>query len=431
VVWQTAPTPYLRLTLFLDMVRSVQLATDSFTSKEEMMKSLMLLSQVVAQDLGNMCGTSTIRDQKTIAERFEHEGLSFLTITLANFGKDFQKSLERGKLDRDLFTGFSFRGKSPAFMAGFFDLVFDRNSGILLESPSSDAIFAIRQLTGMFAKVALPCSPERVKAALDQYVQTDNYVSEAFREIPESLKNDFSRIADLLYWDVFRKMDRDIHAFDILPKHGPGKTADRLTGNGKYGQTEWTDRLEEIFPAGDYLLPSPAHYGKRAAFTWLEPGDERPVKVTVVPKTLKTPRIIAIEPTCMQYVQQGILDTFLKYYGEDDLLPRLIGFDDQVPNQELAKQGSLLGDLATLDLSEASDRVSNQLVRLLFSPWQHIAAAVDASRSRKADVPGYGTIRISKYASMGSALCFSRRGNDLFGRNLSRHRTGARVPPFS
>jgi hypothetical protein len=37
-------------------------------------------------------------------------------------------------------------------------------------------------------------------------------------------------------------------------------------------------------------------------------------------------------------------------------------------------------------------------------PW--LFRATDASRSRKADVPGKGVIRLSKYASMGSGTCF-------------------------
>jgi len=72
----------------------------------------------------------------------------------------------------------------------------------------------------------------------------------------------------------------------------------------------------------------------------------------------------------------------------------------------MARDGSLSGALATLDLSEASDRVSNQLVRELTRYWPHLTDAIEATRSRRADVPGYGVQRLAKFASMGSALCF-------------------------
>jgi hypothetical protein len=121
---------------------------------------------------------------------------------------------------------------------------------------------------------------------------------------------------------------------------------------------------------------------------------------------MKTPRIIAKEPTHMQYMQQGLLHEFTKAIESDKLANGLIGYRSQTPNQRLARKGSLTGSLATLDLSEASDRVSNQHVRAMLSHFSLLAEAVDATRSRKADVEGHGIIRLSKYASMGSALCF-------------------------
>jgi len=137
----------------------------------------------------------------------------------------------------------------------------------------------------------------------------------------------------------------------------------------------------------------------------LEPGEEQPVKVTLVPKTLKTPRVIAMEPTCMQYMQQALLSSFISNFERDRLLTKLIGFDDQLPNQELARRGSIDNRTATLDLSDASDRVSNQLVRTMLNRWPFLEKAVDATRSRRAVVGGK-TLRLAKYASMGSALCF-------------------------
>nr|QDH86450.1 MAG: RNA-dependent RNA polymerase [Leviviridae sp.] len=77
------------------------------------------------------------------------------------------------------------------------------------------------------------------------------------------------------------------------------------------------------------------------------------MKVIDVPKTMKTPRIIAMEPTAMQYAQQGIL-RLIQDAIKGSYLNDFIGLDDQEPNQLMARQGSAVGDLATLDLSEAS-----------------------------------------------------------------------------
>jgi len=368
------------------------------------MKSPILsLLQELLIELGSWCRTSTDLDLKTIEARVEDEGLSFLTITLPAFAADFQKSLDQGWVDHALFAGFRFQGSLPRFLGGFFDLIFDRTSGRLLDEPSVEAIFAIRQVTMAFGKVNLECSPERVKAALDAYIQCEKDVR-AFDAKFHLHKDEFQRIGRLLWGDLFSDLDLMVYNGEIVPKHGPGSTADRLIGNEKFYQTEWTERLDKYFPHGEFLVSSWRYYDLLDTVI-LEPGQERPVRVITVPKTLKTPRIIAIEPTCMQYVQQGILEAMAERIDGDHILSTLIGFSSQIPNQELAKEGSLSGELATLDLSEASDRVSNQHVRALLERHPHLFEAVDSCRSRKADVNGK-VVRLAKFASMGSALCF-------------------------
>ena len=370
------------------------------------MKSLMLLWQEVAAELATWCCTSTSLDFKTVQARVKHEGESFLTITLPNFCTDFQKGLAEGRVDHDQFQGFAFTGGLPRFLGGFLDLVFDRGTGLLLEDPNVDAIYSIRQLTLMFGKILLPCSDARKEAAIEGYLKCEQSVKSTDAARGPQETEDFHRIARLLWADLFSAVDNSIANHEIVPKHGPGATADRLKGNQKFNQTEWTDRLERVFPAGEFLLPSWRYLSNLDHIDWLEPGKERPVRVILVPKTLKTPRIIAVEPTAMQYAQQGLLEAFEKAISANDNARRLIRWTSNVPNQTLARRGSLTGKLATLDLSEASDRVSNQLVRKMFENHPHLGEAVDATRSRKADVPGHGEIRLAKFASMGSALCF-------------------------
>jgi hypothetical protein len=212
----------------------------------------------------------------------------------------------------------------------------------------------------------------------------------------------------MLFGELFSKVDRDVYWGRIVPKHGPGAVAERLTANGKYNQRTWTSRLQRVFPAEGFVIPNGRYTSrlKGNEFTILEPGSEIPVRVITVPKTLKTPRVIAIEPVAQQYVQQGLYRAILSAMQEDGFLSRVIGFRDQEPNRQMACEGSLSGELATLDLSEASDRVSNQHVLAMMEDWPHLSAAVQATRSRKADVPGFGVIRFAKFASMGSALCF-------------------------
>jgi len=297
-------------------------------------------------------------------------------------------------------------GRLPRFLGGFFSRVFDRNSGLLLDEPCIESVIAIRHLTLMFGKMELECSEERKSKAVRNYVKCEQDVRQFDSVLSESDLREFAQISNLLFGKLFTQVDREIYYGQAIPKHGPGSTADGLSSNGKYRQTVWTSRLEDIFPSGENLLPNWRYYRHLEEVDILEPGSEIPVKVTLVPKTLKTPRVIAMEPACMQYMQQAILRSFLGCFYRDRLLSKLIGFDDQVPNQDMARQGSLDQRTATLDLSDASDRVSNQLVRTMLARWPHLHRAVDATRSRKAVLPSDEVIRLSKFASMGSALCF-------------------------
>jgi hypothetical protein len=398
------------------------------------LKSLENLWRVAANELAAWCCTSAARDSKTVSSRTKHEGLSFLTITLPEFGKSFERSLESGLVDDDSFAGFRrASGPLPVFLGGFLRQVFDPVTGRLLHEPNVDCIFSIRQLTLMFQKILVDCSEERLRGAARGYMECEKEVANAVRYGSAELYSEFSRVAALLFEDVFTELENELYEGPVTPRHGPGATADRLRGNAKFDQLEWTTRLESLFPFWEHAAPNWRFASERAGVPFdtfvshgtselcrvddvrfLEPGDERPVRVIFVPKTLKTPRVIAVEPTCMQYMQQAISNSLVRLIEDvrigrntrSNVLVGQIGFTDQMPNRRLARDGSLFGNLATLDLSEASDRVSVRHVESLVSRWPLLQEALMVTRSSKAEVPGNGVVTLSKYASMGSALCF-------------------------
>jgi len=372
------------------------------------MKSLLSLWNVLAEELASRCCTSTTKDIKTVLERTKHEGLSFLTISLPTFGKDISYCLDQGFVVPEAFPSFKKVGSClPSFLRGFTEQVFDPVSGVLLDKPNIEAIYAIRQLTLIFGKMLLPCTPERERTAMSDYVQCDKEVGNVESCLPNSDFSEFGRMAQLLFGDLFTHVDRVVYNGEVVPKHGPGAVAEKLTSNGKYSSQYWTDRLEAVFHVGDFLYPNARFVSEYEAdgIRFLEPGSELPSRVVSVPKTQKAPRIIAIEPSSVQYVQQGMLEAIMQHI-RSTFLNEFIGTDDQTPNQRLAMEGSLNRDLATLDLSEASDRVSAKLVETLMHRHPLSREAVFACRSQRASVPGEGVISLSKFASMGSALCF-------------------------
>lgn len=368
------------------------------------MKSLTSLAIATLKELGGWCAVSTDHDAKTVCGRIKHEGESFLTISLASFGKSFEQALELQRITPNLFSPtWRMRGGVPVFLRGFLELVFDCESGVILDVPSVDAIRAVRQFCLMFAKIEMECSFERTTQAFTQYIETDKEVGEHSSNLDDSHRLDFERMARRLWSDLLSRLDYRVQEGDITPKHGPGATANRVIGNKKYSVREWSLRLERQFPWLENGAASWSQYQEEVTF--LSPAQELPVRVVSVPKTQTTPRIIAIEPSYMQYMQQGILEAIVQEIRAHHWARSFICFDSQVPNQVLARQGSRDGSLATLDLKEASDRVSLWHVAALLRGHSPLRKAVFACRSTKATVLEE-TYRLNKFASMGSALTF-------------------------
>jgi hypothetical protein len=219
------------------------------------------------------------------------------------------------------------------------------------------------------------------------------------------LLRDLSRVIMLVFGDAFAEVDRQIADYEIVPTHGPGATADRLVGNQKWTFPTWPERLERIFPFREYAQHS--LLAERDSPLRLLPMDEEyPTRVILVPKTQVTPRIIAAEPTAMQYAQQSLKRALVGAIESHEMASSFVGFELQWPNQAMAHCASDDGALATLDLSEASDRVPNWLVEAILEPWPLFNEAVQACRSTQAKLPDGRVIPLLKFASMGSALTF-------------------------
>jgi hypothetical protein len=130
-----------------------------------------------------------------------------------------------------------------------------------------------------------------------------------------------------------------------------------------------------------------------------DPLTVRGNRFTSVPKTAKTDRGIAVEPSINCFFQLGVggvIRSRLRRYGLD------INFAQDI-HRQLACEASSQGHLATLDLSSASDTISYQLVRLLLpTDWFLL---LDSLRSPTTEVEGR-TIVLQKFSSMGNGFTF-------------------------
>lgn len=370
---------------------------------------MVSFSKTLLQELGNECAVSVERDIATLDRRVHSEGVSFLTITMPALADWLLQVLETGSRELPVPASFkSFHSKAlgmrlPSFLRGFAELALVSDP----KTESDERTRAIRnflQFTRGFAKITAHVPEHKHEAAIKQYIETDKEVTENDNVRSDGFVHRLSDVARRLFRHCLGRVDHSLGEGTNVPRHGPGSTADGLKGNQKYNLRTWSERLEAVSPAVDNLLPSYRYWQETEAVTWESPDQETPVKVITVPKTAKGPRVIAMEPTYVQYAQQGVKDLVYKAVRETEV-GKFLEFEDQTRNQQHARRGSVSGLTATLDLSEASDRVSWKLVKEIFSSWPTFLEWLDATRSRKADV-GDSVIELSKFASMGSALCF-------------------------
>ncbi len=377
------------------------------------MKSLKWLLSSVLAEARTRCDTDTQRDYQTIVTRVEHEGLSFLTITLPVFCTDFERSLDMGQVDSQAFCGYRKLGSLPLLLGGLTSRVFDRGTGKLLSVPCIESIICIRQICLMWKKINIACSERRVHNAIQAHIECDEEIG-MLHDYSVQTEDNWSKtgrlraVGGILWSELGSRFLERIRSNKLVPKHGPGATSERIRGNSKYTLKSWHDRLQTYFPYDQFALPNADWLGTEAedGMCLLEPDAETPVRVVVVPKTLKTPRVIAIEPVCMQYTQQAVAEFIINELERSSLISGHINFRDQGINQDLALTASRHGSHATLDLKDASDRVSLPLVKTMLHAVPDLLQACLDCRSTTARLPDGSVRSIKKFASMGSALCF-------------------------
>lgn len=219
---------------------------------------------------------------------------------------------------------------------------------------------------------------------LDDYMATENEMSPY---LPRNLTSSLNKI--IKGW--MKSFDTTSFTFH----HGPGGVAGhgKTSLNHKYKDLTYDQMLTYAF-GEPHWSTGPI----RSSF-------DRISQTIFVPKSYKTFRTISMEPSTLQYMQQGILGEIQRVVASSWWLKSHISFRDQERNQRLAREGSISRNYATIDLSAASDSVSYALVCKLFVGTPLFRYLV-ATRSTRTLLPDGRLINLKKFAPMGSALCF-------------------------
>jgi len=353
-----------------------------------------------------------------VAKRLDREGLSFLTKTLPLLGKAFDRALT-GEVPLDS-TGWALcahsGSKLPKFLGELFQCIFS-HEGWVLPTPCATCIKHIRQILFVFYKLELPNRPEDEAKVVSQFVKAENDISsfnELFGRIADELDSNPAYIMEINPPDarkIIRKarirLARVFSGFDpldIRPRHGPGAVS---TGEKLWGKYQWArinPRINSMYPFDAYFCASLGHICDSYKEFKLLKEVESSAKVILVPKDSRGPRLISCEPVEFQWIQQGLGDAIVRRVESHPLTRYNVHFTDQKPNQIAALFGSRNGRYASLDLKEASDRITVGLVRLLFP--EPVLQALLCSRSQSTILPSQEVLPLNKFAPMGSALCF-------------------------
>lgn len=339
------------------------------------------------------------RDMETFLHRYDSEGLSFVTQTLPVLAK----ALERGVADGVFVCPTHFRGAGPrsalpAFLGSLFNRVFDKR-GNLLEKADSVAVYAIRQLCYLCNKIDLPRHPSKDAKVEKTFLENEDLVrNHTFDKCdPVSLK------AQALIRGLFRDYDH----LRANNKHGPGVVSNcaltkKYEANLSDSDAFWSNPLSFFYNGQDFW-DRYSRLPHRSIFDFS--GRKNPsAKVVLVPKDARGPRLISSEPMENQFLQQGIMDYMVSKLENHVWTGGHVNFTDQTVNQLLAKDASVNLRMSTMDLKDASDLVSWDLVSFLFDGTS-LLPALTAVRSETTLLNGV-PVEQKKHAPMGSAVCF-------------------------
>ena len=394
-----------------------------------------LFNDIAARDRG-LC-TSLDADLLRLENIVRSRGISFILGDMPKAGKVLDRALSSGTLvSEDLPESFGriHNGRRP-FLGCLFERLFD-DVGRLRDDAETTAVADLRQVLYLCKKVREACPDKDTLAEVDAFRRIDSslrmpshdwlsdrpdFLSPArrvdmldcLRTTPDMVSQRdtcevpllvaFQLVSDILSLGFKRQFDWR----SLRPKHGKGAVADAKTGTDKYQFPTWPDKLDSVFPISYFACSREdmlAHHEELHARFRREP----PVRLLAVPKDYRGPRMIASEPTSHQFIQLGLMRWLRKNLPKS--LTQCLDFQRQEPSRVLCLQASVTGDMATVDLSAASDRLSCWTVERVFRQAPSLLQALHAARSRwLVNASGYGEpyyLSLRKYAPMGNGTTF-------------------------
>lgn len=376
----------------------------------------------------------TPADQQEFIRRTEAEGVRFLTVTLPALGKALDKSFLTGQFVLPEGWLPALDHPWPAFLSRAFAVLFreDGSGTWLVPGSGYNATYAmydkderglaalcIRQLTMVYYKYELPWTPDQAVATCQAFVDAEH---ELWANVEGLLSGGLTHtlvqgVSVSVYLDraekLIARLLTNVDPDQIKPRYGTGATAIKdQTQWGRWRDPRLVEKLDKLFPYFEWFKCGTVGITALGEQAGDEPArlscvtecPEPTARVMLVPKDSRGPRLISAEPPEFMFIQQGLMKALMDAVERYPNVSTQVSIIDQSRNQQLALLASQTNHLVTLDLKEASDRLSWWLVTRLFpSNW---VEAFHACRSESTIMPNGDEILLTKFAPMGSACCF-------------------------
>jgi hypothetical protein len=363
-----------------------------------------------------------LRDLATLRRRIDNEGQSFLTKTLPELAASLLQFLEFGNAP---FTGFKTRENVPVFLRGIFGAIIKETIDKRSNEYAQHVKYAYA-ISSLFKKLEGPYKSDALKAQWNDFVETDVQVGQVF----EALINDqdaFSILESARHYAAEFADGIDIDEASEVPRPGPGACATPVERHMRYQPHTVYRQHDRLLPYTEFFYSQLIGADVIAETYPRTCVDEPQAKYLFVPKTAQKARGICAEENESQFLQQWLarvlrkqihvkFDTYEEcidtYSYNRTRLPGhcVLPLENQRQNATLARTSSRSRFYATIDMSEASDRISRDLVSWLFQDNVSLHNALMALSTKYIVPPkeacSSNPLRTNKYAPMGSGLCF-------------------------
>lgn len=235
------------------------------------------------------------------------------------------------------------------------------------------AFASCRQLYSVFRKFA----EAECLTTDDQQVSNfwSSQVSDSTR-VPELLRF-HAPLLDAIAEKVALLLPEDCVLEDIVPDIGPGQT--------------WEKRIRVDRP-GYACDPRFAFKGS------IQEHDVPENRACCVPKDYRRPRLIFVEPSSRMLIQKGLMAWMVECSNRSPFLHSLVDFEDQETQRRKLRQHGV----ATIDLSDASDRINRLLVWRCFRHRPVLRSLLFRARSKTCDSKAF-----TCFSTMGNATTFT------------------------